>query len=417
MYNIQRYFFILLIAALSFFVDWYVFQGVKTLTGALTAGGIVHGIYWFFSVGLTLSLLAGFYRSLPGGGFTPFVRVAFHTFLTIFIAKVVFLAVLLTEDVYRSAAALVNVFREGGDLAELLPERSKFVSQIGFFISGIPLVSFVYGMARGKYDYKVHRHVLYYDDLPQAFDGFTITQISDVHAGSLRNAVAVQRGIDLIKAQNSDLFVFTGDLVNNKASELEPWLDHLRQIRAPYGQFSVLGNHDYGDYVSWPDSEEKLGNIHRLMEHHKAVGFRLLLDENVTIEKDGERISLMGVQNWGLGFGQRGDLEKALAGIDQGEFKILLSHDPSHWDAQVKSHPSKIHLTLSGHTHGMQMGIEVPGFKWSPVKYRYPNWAGMAHHNGRHLNVNRGFGFIGFEGRVGIWPEITVIELRKRSKT
>jgi predicted MPP superfamily phosphohydrolase len=230
----------------------------------------------------------------------------------------------------------------------------------------------------------------------------------------LKNPKAVQKGIDLINKQHADLFVFTGDLVNNKAEEIKPYIQHFSQIKAPFGQFSVLGNHDYGDYIKWESELVKQQNLQQLKKYHTEIGFRLLLDEHVTLEKNGEKLVLVGIENWGLGFGERGDLNKALQGNTPEEFKILLSHDPSHWEAQVKNHPSKIQLTLAGHTHGMQFGFEAFGLKWSPVQFRYKHWAGIKQENNRFLNVNRGFGFIGFSGRVGIWPEITLIELRKK---
>lgn len=406
MRNQTNIIFIAALAALIFFIDWYVFQGITTLTAGWESWQqVIQTAYWIFFGGLTVSFVYGLSNGRRKGKFTPFARLVFHTFLVVFITQLVFLLVLFAEDIYRGSLAAIHGF---------LPERTRFVSQVGLLLAGIPFVSFIYGMTRGKHDYKVHRHTLYFDDLPEAFDGFTITQISDIHAGSFRNAAAVQRGIDLINAQNSDLFVFTGDLVNNEAKEIEPWQDHFGQIKAPYGKFAILGNHDYGDYISWRSWQEKAHNLHTLKLHHASIGHRLLLDEHVTIEREGQSITLLGVENWGHGFGQRGDLEKALLGVDKNTFKILLSHDPSHWDAQVKDHTSDIHLTLSGHTHGMQFGIELPGLRWSPVKYRYPNWAGMTSHCGRYLYVNRGFGFLGFEGRVGIWPEITVIELKRK---
>lgn len=410
----SNYPFAILIVAVLLFINWYVFQGVRTLTQDIfSAGPVIHFVYWLFFAALTGGLLYSLRkRSLGKAGL--FSRVIFHTFITVIVTQFAFLLVLFTEDIYRGILAVVNIISNNpGD--SIIPERSKIISQVGVALAGIPLVSFVYGIARGKYDYRVHRHTLYFDDLPEAFDGFTITQISDIHAGSLKNAVAVKKGIDLIKAQNSDLFVFTGDMVNNQAAEIEPWLGHFSEIKAPYGKFSILGNHDYGDYIPWNSWQEKNDNLNKLKQHHATLGHRLMLNENITIEKAGQEIVLLGIENWGHGFTKKGDFKKALDGVDDKAFKVLLSHDPSHWDAQVKNHPSKVHLTLSGHTHGMQVGIELPGLRWSPVKYRYPNWAGLVNHNGRVLNVNRGFGFIGFEGRVGIWPEITVIELRKTS--
>jgi predicted MPP superfamily phosphohydrolase len=269
-------------------------------------------------------------------------------------------------------------------------------------------------MIRGKYDYKVHRHTIYFEELPDAFDGFTITQLSDIHSGSFDNVDAMQRGIDLAKAQKSDLFVFTGDLVNNAAWEIEQYIDRFSQIKAPYGQFSILGNHDYGDYIEWESLQAKAANLQKLKQHHAELGYRLLLDENVVLEKGGQKISLIGIQNWGRGFVQIGDLKKAMQDVDKDAFKILLSHDPTHWEEQVRFHPTDIHLTLSGHTHGAQFGIEAAGIRWSPVKYRYLDWAGLIKEKNRHLYVNRGFGFLAFSGRLGIWPEITVITLKKR---
>ncbi len=277
----------------------------------------------------------------------------------------------------------------------------------------ITLLVFIDGIVRGKYAYRVIKHTLYFDDLPESFEGFTITQISDIHAGSFNNPKAIQKGIDLINKQHSDLFVFTGDLVNNKASEILPWIKYFSQIKAPYGQFSILGNHDYGDYVKWENPANKSANFQQLKKYHAELGYRLLMDEHVEIHKNNEKIILAGVENWGRGFGERGDLKKALSHVNSNNFIILLSHDPSHWEEIVKNYPIKIQLTLSGHTHGMQFGLEALGIKWSPVKYRYAHWAGIKKENNRYLNINRGFGFLGFSGRIGIWPEITVVTLKK----
>jgi predicted MPP superfamily phosphohydrolase len=419
----SRYIVVLIIITVSFLIDWYVFQGVKTLTSGWQDAflrQIVHWAYRIFFTGFTalivytLQTWGGAHRS------STLTQGVINLTLTFFITKMVFIIVLFGEDIYR---VLATIFNYGSSLAgkhntheTLMPERRKLISQIGFLLAAIPFVSFMYGITKGKYRYVVRRHILYFEDLPDAFDGFRIAQISDIHSGSLKDKAAVQAGINLVKDQKPDLFVFTGDLVNNEAREIEPWLEHFSQIRAPYGQFSVLGNHDYGDYIAWRRPQDKATNLQQLKNYHASLGYRLLLDENVSIKKGGQQISLLGVENWGLGFGQRGNLNKAMAGVDRQAFKVLLSHDPSHWEKEVKNYPSRIHLTLSGHTHGMQMGIEVPGFRWSPIQYRYPNWAGLVSEKGRSLYVNRGFGFHGFSGRVGIWPEITVIELKKGSE-
>jgi len=396
---------IALFTALFLALSWYALVGLQTIFPQ----AYIPIIFWSV-IALSLGALLFSIQSIATRGMDWLFKLSAHIFLVLFVSEVFFAVLLLANDIFRGGYGLFNLVVKH-DFAS--PLRNPY--WIGFaavmFVGSVLI--FIYGITRGKYAYRVIKHTLYFKDLPPAFDGFTLTQISDVHAGSFTDPEAVQKGIDLIKAQSSDVFVFTGDLVNNKAEEIKPWIGHFSQIKAPFGQFSILGNHDYGDYVKWPNDLVKQGNLQQLKKYHQELGFRLLLDEHITLEKDGAKIILAGIENWGLGFGERGDLAKALKGTSPTDFKILLSHDPSHWEAQVKNHPSKINLTLSGHTHGMQFGIEAFGIKWSPVKYRYAHWAGIKEENGRVLNVNRGFGFIGFSGRVGIWPEITVIELKK----
>lgn len=393
------------IGLLLFVVDWYTVQGVRTLVYGSDYGFIGAGLGIFLLL-VTLCMAAAIAFMRRSGTTPPIVRVVFHTFLILFVSQLVLMAVLFTEDVFRVLAAAVT---DGG-----MPDRSRVVSQVGMMLAALPMIALVYGVARGRHDYRVHRHTIWFDDLPEAFDGFRITQISDVHAGSLRNRKAVERAIDLIRAEKSDLFVFTGDLVNNRADEIEPWIESFSRIQALHGKYAVLGNHDYGDYVIWSSAGAKNANLERLAAHHAAMGHRLLMNENVRIEKDGASITLIGIENWGHGFSQYGNLQKALEGVDNGSFKVLLSHDPSHWAAEVRNHNQHIHLTLAGHTHGMQFGIEIGRMRWSPVKYRYSHWAGLAGADDRYLHINRGFGVLAFEGRFGIWPEITVIELRCR---
>jgi hypothetical protein len=394
-----------LFALLFFLLSWYVLIGLKTVASQ----SYVPVVFWSIIV---LSLFAVIYaiQGMRTRGMGSFFKLATHVFLILFVSELLFALLLFLGDIYRFLSGVGNLIVAHDYLS---PVRNPY--WIGFaltiFIGSVLL--FLYGIVKGKYAYRVVKHTLYFKDLPAAFDGFTITQISDVHAGSFTNPTAVQKGIDLIKEQQSDLFVFTGDLVNNKAEEIKPWIGHFSQIKAPFGQFSILGNHDYGDYVPWTSDAAKAANLQQLKQYHADLGFRLLLDEHVVLEKDGDQIILAGIENWGLGFGERGDLAKALNGTRVDDFKILLSHDPSHWEAQVKNHSSTINLTLAGHTHGMQFGIEAFGIKWSPVKYRYNHWGGVKTENNRFINVNRGFGFIGFSGRVGIWPEITVIQLKK----
>jgi len=401
----SRYLPVLILVVIAFLLDIYAFQGVKSLALFFEEQTrfIIYSLFWIISAAVLFVFILSFYKAIPAGKLTSLFNTSFNVFLTFFVTKLVFVMVLFAGDIYRLFASIIIDY----------PPRSQNLSQLALLLAAFPFFWFIFGVTRGKYHYKVRRTVLHFDDLPESFDGFTITQISDIHSGSLDSRKGVQRGIDIINAQQSDLFVFTGDLVNNEATEIEPWVPFFSKIKARSGKFSILGNHDYGDYVPWSSAEDKIRNMDRLKLNHQKLGFRLLLDEHVLIEKDNESITLLGIENWGIGFGQRGNLNKALNGVNSKSIKILLSHDPSHWDAEVKNHPESIHLSLSGHTHGMQFGIEFLGFKWSPVKYRYRNWAGLAKENGKYLYVNRGFGFLGFTGRVGIWPEITVIELRK----
>jgi len=409
----------LIIAAISLLLDWYVFSGLKTFTAdwqSPRARQIALYGFLLISVGVTVLFIAGICSFSTAQGMRPFHEYMLSLFLTFFITKLFFVIILSLGDFGRF---LVGVFNHVGsstvsDGQPYFPQRRKFISEIAILVAAFPFTGFMYAIFRGKYDYKVHRQTLYYDDLPSAFDGFTITQLSDIHSGSFDNTAAMQRGIDLAQAQKSDLFVFTGDLVNNAAWEIEQYIPNFSKLRAPYGQFSILGNHDYGDYIQWNSEQEKAANLVKLKQHHRDLGYRLLLDENVEIEKDGQKVSLIGVQNWGRGFIKVGNLDKALTGVDKDAFKILLSHDPTHWEEQVRYNPANIHLTLSGHTHGAQFGVEVAGFRWSPVQYRYLDWAGLVNEKNRYLYVNRGFGFLAFSGRLGIWPEVTVITLKKK---
>ena len=302
------------------------------------------------------------------------------------------------------------------------PSRRRFIGQAGLILASVPFVSFLYGVTLGKWNYKVRKQVLYFPNLPDAFDGFTITQLSDIHSGSFTNnhRELLECGVGLINEQDSDLLLFTGDLVNDLATEIEEWKDLFGRLDAPFGKYSVLGNHDYGEYADWGEGElgvkAKAKNLEDLKVHHADMGYKLMNNDSIQLEKDGQTIRLAGVENWSKSehFPSLGDLDKAFgSSVNIREFTVLMSHDPSHWDAQVLSHKKHVDLTLSGHTHGMQFGVEIPGFKWSPVKYVYPRWAGLYEEGEKRLYVNRGFGFLGFPGRVGIMPEITVIELKK----
>ncbi|KQS36969.1 metallophosphoesterase [Pedobacter sp. Leaf194] len=396
---------ILVFVAFFVLINAYILSGLETIIHSK----LLTPVFWIFIALLVAALAITIRRVRGSGGMDKYFQIVIHLFLVVFVAELIFAIFLFIGDIYRTVLAITSNFQTAG--FNWLARSTAWVD-FSLVMFSFTVLLFIYGITRGKYAYRVIKHTLYFDDLPKSFDGFTLTQISDVHAGSFTNPKAVQKGIDLINAQKSDLFVFTGDLVNNASSEIVPYIGHFSQIKAPFGQYSVLGNHDYGDYIKWPTEADKVKNLQQLKAYHADLGFKLLLDEHVELTKNGQKIILAGVENWGIGFGERGDLKKALSNTEPNDFKILLSHDPSHWDAQVKEFPSKIQLTLAGHTHGMQFGIEAFGIKWSPVKYRYKHWAGLKTENDRYLNINRGFGFLGFSGRVGIWPEITVIELK-----
>jgi len=348
------------------------------------------------------------------GSLMPNLFIGF--FFSFFIFKFFLIVFFLLEDIVRFIRALVLTLRN------LLLQRKRrvsvggrrnFIRQSGLFIAAIPFTSMLYGITKGKYDFKINKLSLSFKNLPKAFDGFKIVQISDIHSGSFDSREAIIDGINLVNEQNADVILFTGDLVNNDSREIEPYIDDFKKLKAKQGIYSVLGNHDYGDYKKWDSEQDKVDNLNLLFDFQEKMGFQLLNNKSITLSSGQEKIGIVGVENWGNPpFPQRGDLDTALNGLDEVPFKILLSHDPTHWTKKVLEHKTHFDLTLSGHTHGMQFGVEIPGFKWSPIKYVYPQWAGLYEETKQFLYVNRGFGFLGFPGRTGIRPEISVIELK-----
>lgn len=394
-------------------IDFYAFQAVKTIFRSKS----INIVYLLISL-LVIGNLIYQLTSSGRGGLNTRMNLAIGLFLTLYIPKIVVMMIMFGEDILRVPQAVFQYFTEGKNSeGSYMPSRRVFVSKLALGIAAIPFASFLYGMYKGRYNFKVLKYTLHFEDLPAAFDGYRITQISDLHVGSFDNKEKVEYAIDLINQQESDTILFTGDMVNNRAEEMLPWKESFSKLKAKDGMFSILGNHDYGDYVRWDSDELKAKNLNELQGIQKDIGFDLLRNESRFIEKNGERIAIVGVENWGKGFKQKGDLKKATETIEANDFKILMSHDPSHWEYQVIDDDYHYHLTLSGHTHGMQFGIEIPGWiKWSPVKWRYKYWAGIYEEKNQLINVNRGFGVLAFPGRVGIWPEITVIELKKGSK-
>ena len=402
---------LVILSAIILVAEIYAFQALKTVTKSR----VVKWSWLGVSALVYANLIYVMFSTPRSLGQTMQFQYAVGFMLTILIPKAILIIMMFGEDIVRVILKLVSVFSSGE--TQSFVGRRVFVSKLALGLAAIPFASFLYGIIQGRYNYKVLKYQLSFEDLPEAFDGLTITQISDIHSGSFTNKNKIQYGVDLINEQKSDIILFTGDIVNNKADEMDTWVDVFKQLDAPMGKFSVLGNHDYGDYVDWLTNEDKINNFKAVKDIHPKIGFDLLLNENRYIEKDGQKIAIVGVENWGKGFNQSGDLVKASEGINKDDFKILLSHDPSHWEYMVKKDDFNYQLTLSGHTHGLQMGIEIPGiFKWSPSQYVYKQWAGLYEEFGRYINVNRGFGYHAFPGRVGIWPEVTVIELKKGTK-
>jgi uncharacterized protein len=402
--------FLILILIFLFF-EFYSYQAFKTVIKTQ----LVLRIYQIVSLLLFAFIIYSFTKFDRSVGQTKLTMLTMGLMLLIYLPKILITLVMFAEDIFRLVAGTLNYFSNYDDSQSFLASRRKFVSQIGLGLAAVPFLSLIYGMTIGKYNYKVIKQRIFFPDLPDAFDGFTITQISDVHSGSFDNPEKISYAIDLVNEQNSDMILFTGDIVNTHAKEMHPWIDTFNKIKKhEFGKYSVLGNHDYGEYVDWPSAKAKLENFNDIKSLYGQIGFSLLLNEHTFIKKGNDKIALVGVENWGKGFKQAGNLNKASQHLAKEDFKILMSHDPSHWEYEIKKHHKHFQLTLAGHTHGTQFGIEIPGFiKWSFAQYVYKQWAGLYQEMGRFVYVNRGFGFHAYPGRVGIMPEITVIELKK----
>lgn len=405
-----------------FLIDLYVFQAVRLTTeqrSVLTQKFIFYGYYLLSIYVAIIVIMTGFidFHEWP----KAFRQNTTGIIMAVYVAKILVIPFLMIDDVIRGVSWVSSrlFVPKAESLSGISPvngiSRMKFISYLGLGIAAVPFVSLLYGMLYGKYRFKVRKISLTYPNLPSNFDGLKIVQFSDFHIGSFTDRQNVQDAIQLINEQKPDIIFFTGDLVNDRASEIDEFFDIVKNLEAKLGIYSILGNHDYGDYFQWNSMQEKLSNMEKLKKTQKDLGWRLLLNENVDIVIDNQKISLIGIENWSAvgRFPKYGNLEKAMQGVENDSFKVLLSHDPSHWQNEVTSKYQNIHLTLSGHTHGMQFGIEIPGFKWSPVQYVYKYWAGLYKKGQQFLYVNRGLGFIGYPGRVGILPEITVFQLNR----
>ncbi len=403
---------ILIMSVILLLIDLMAFQAVRHMVGSSgkTLKTTVYFLYWLVPVITVVYLIGlsyGWNASLPKA-----LQVIIRAMIFIlYFAKLLMAAIILVDDIRRLVFGALNISIEKMNLSTV---RSTWMSYTALLLGAIPILSLTYGMARNPYRYKLTKTKVPVKGLHPALKGLKIVQISDIHSGSFLFKEPVERSIEMINEAKPDIVFFTGDLVNTMASEMEPFMDMFSQIKAPLGVFSVLGNHDYGDYHQWPSQKEKQQNFEDLKNIHKKLGWRLLLNEHERIQLSDTFFNVIGVENFSASprFPKHGDLERATQGMDKNTFNVLLSHDPSHWNYQVTKTYPEIDLTLSGHTHGFQFGVEIPGFiKWSPVQYVYPQWAGLYKESDQYLYVNRGLGYLGYPGRVGILPEITVLEL------
>lgn len=395
----------IVLLAVFFIIEIYVYQAIRNIT----TNNYIRIGYWVFTLlayGIILYWILTFNKASRDHQQIQLMVSAMMIFVLPKLLSVIFLLIgdftRFVEFGFKYFTAKENYF----------PERRKFISTTALAAAGIFSLLAIDGIIFGKYRHTVRKVKLRFKNLPESFKGYKIVQISDVHSGSFFNPQKLQKAIDLINEQDADVVLFTGDMVNNYADEFKPFIPLFKSIKAKDGKFSILGNHDYGDYGAWNSREEKAQNIPTLKNYQAEAGFKMLRNENIALEKNGEKIYLLGVENWGIKpFPQYGDLDKALKGVPEDAIKVLMSHDPTHFDEVVKKHKTNVHLTLSGHTHGMQFGLDLKNIKWSPVKFKYKKWADLYESEGKYLYVNRGFGVIAYPGRVGINPEITVIEL------
>jgi len=410
--------FLLISIGVFLFVDWYVFTGVKALTELLQPGTrkTIHAIYigiTIFSLSVVVLIFTGAFVHMPAWFRSAGILIT----IILLLSKLFFVLFLLINDAQRLIQWVYSLFQEdvqhSGTGKSI--SRSDFLLKVGLAFAAIPVVGMTYGILVGAHDYTVRRKKIVLKKLPPAWNGLKIVQLSDIHSGSFYNKTAVEKGIDLVMKEKPDVIFFTGDLVNNVATEMNDYIDVFSKLSAPLGIYSTLGNHDYGDYVEWETAEAKKANLNQLINVHKKMGWDILMNEHRILKKDGQEIAILGIENWGAKghFPKYGKMHLAYPGTENVPVKLLLSHDPSHWDAEVLTKYKDVDITFSGHTHGFQFGIEKGPFKWSPVQWMYEQWAGLYEKGGQYLYVNRGFGFLGFPGRVGMPPEITVIELLK----
>ncbi|MFM7194307.1 MAG: metallophosphoesterase [Bacteroidota bacterium] len=396
-------------------VDWYFFQAITSVSRDWNPlpQRLFRWGYWVPSV-LSVAAMLWWTFDDPFRYSATFRNWVITALFATYFSKLAGVLVLMAGDLVRGIRWVVAMVSPGQPAAGEGPvmSRSEFLSTAAVAAAAVPLGTFAFGIMSGAHDYRLRRQKVIIPGLPSSLDGITIGQISDIHSGSFWNKTAVEGGVDLLLQQKPDLITFTGDLVNNETAEVRDYVPVFSKLKAPLGVYSVTGNHDYGDYRPWSTKAAKQKNFEDLIEAHRLLGFRLLMNEHEVLTVNGEPLIIAGVENWGAGrFAKYGKLDQALKNANDGAMRILLSHDPSHWDAQVRNHEVKAELTLAGHTHGFQFGVEVGGVKWSPSQYLYKQWAGLYREGDHQLYVNRGFGYLGYPGRVGMPPELTILEL------
>jgi uncharacterized protein len=407
----------LIFTLLILLIDYYLFQAIITVSKDWSPmwKNIIRIGFWSVTA-LSLMTLLWMNFGEPDG-VDPQVRNWLRTALIgIYLSKFFGIMVVFIDDLQRGVRWIASLFSNNSDAStssHAIP-RSEFLAKAAIIASAVPFTALAFGIISGAHDYRVRRKTVYLPNLPKSFDGMKIGQLSDIHSGSFFNRTAVKGGVEEFLREKPDVIFFTGDLVNNEASEVKDYINIFDKLNAPLGVYSITGNHDYGDYKSWASLGEKQQNFKSLIGAHKQMGFDVLMNEHRYLEQDGDKIAILGIENWGNGrFAKYGKLAQAYAGIEDVPVKLLLSHDPSHWDAQVRKEYKDIDLTFAGHTHGFQFGIEIGDFKWSPVQYAYKQWAGLYKEDNQYLYVNRGFGYIGYPGRIGIPPELTIVELKR----
>lgn len=409
-----------IIALLFLLIDWYVFQGIKFLIHSFSAPTqrFLKYTYWCITILTLIAFLIYHFVNVDAYSKSARMFLLVGVFIN-YIAKLFFVVFLLIDDFVRLIRYIASLFSSETTSSEGISDHSSKISRSDFLVktaavaASVPLVGMSWGIISGAHDYRVRRIKLPLANLPKAFHGMKIVQVSDIHSGSFWNKTAVLGGVEMLMNEKPDMVFFTGDIVNNRAEELADWISVFSKVKAPHGVYSVFGNHDYGDYVAWDSPQQKAKNLIDLAAMQKAMGWKLLMNENKIIEVSGEQIAVVGIENWGAKarFPKYGKLSEAIKGTENIAIKLLLSHDPSHWQAEVLPLFPDISAMFSGHTHGMQFGVDIPGIKWSPVQYVYDEWAGLYQQKGQYLYVNRGFGYIGYPGRIGMPPEITTIEL------